>query len=74
MSPEPQIPEIKLNRDNLYREDTFTDRRVGTLRRLTPVDADGNTDNSRPVVFEGHASLMTPGGALPLQFLIEAAG
>jgi hypothetical protein len=27
----------------IYREETFTDRKVGTIRRLTPVTADGST-------------------------------
>lgn len=73
MPQDPQLPEIKLDPAHLYREETFTDRQAGTLRRLTPVDAQGRDDASRPVVYEGHASLMTPGGALPLQFQIDAA-
>ena len=34
----PQFPqtEIKMDVNNLYREETFTDNAVGTLRRLTP--------------------------------------
>jgi len=28
----------------VYREETFTDRKVGTIRRLTPVAADGTED------------------------------
>lgn len=67
-----QLPEIKLDSAHLYREETFTDRRAGTLRRLVPVDAQGGDDASRPVIYEGHASLMTPAGALPLQFEIDA--
>lgn len=73
MSQDQQLPEIKLDADGLYREDSYTDRRAGTLRRLQPVDSKGNDDASRPVIFEGQASLMTPGGALPLQFQIDAA-
>lgn len=76
MAPMPQdsqLPEIKLDPAQLYREETFTDRRAGTLRRLVPVDAQGRDDARRPVVYEGHASLMTPGGALPLQFGIDAS-
>ncbi len=69
---EQQLPDIRLDGEQLYREDNFTDRRVGTLRRLTPVTSDGSDDPSRSVVFEGQASLMTPGGALPLHFEIEA--
>jgi len=67
-----QLPEIKLDSAHLYREETYTDRRAGTLRRLVPVDTQGREDASRPVIYEGHASLMTPGGALPLQFQIDA--
>ena len=72
MPQDPQLPEIKLDPAHLYREETLTDRRAGTLRRLVPVDAQGRDDASRPVIYEGHASLMTPGGALPLQFEIDA--
>jgi hypothetical protein len=71
--PQDQLPDIKLDPAHLYREETFTDRQAGTLRRLVPVDAQGRDDASRPVVFEGHTSLMTPGGALPLQFQIDAS-
>lgn len=72
MAQDSQMPEIKLDPADLYREETFTDRRAGTLRRLVPVDAQGRDDASRPVIYEGHASLMTPAGALPLQFEIDA--
>jgi hypothetical protein len=57
----------------LYREDTFTDRKVGTIRRLTPVAADGAEDSARPVIFVGQAQVMTPMGAVPISFELEAA-
>lgn len=66
------LPEIRLDSSQLYREDTFTDRRVGTLRRLIPVTAEGADDPSRETLFEGQATLMTQAGALPLTFGIEA--
>ena len=66
------LPDIRLDTTQLFREDSFTDRRVGTLRRLVPVTADGADDPSRPVEFEGHATLMTQAGALPLNFAIDA--
>ena len=50
----------------IYREDTFTDRKVGTIRRLTPVSADGSEDSARPVLYVGQAQVMTPMGAVPL--------
>jgi len=56
----------------LYREDIFTDQRVGTIRRMTPVNADGADDPSRPVLFVGSATVMTPMGSLPLSFELDA--
>ena len=56
----------------IYREDTFTDRKVGTIRRLTPVTAEGATDAARPVIFVGQAQVMTPMGAIPISFDLEA--
>ena len=40
-------PEISMDATALTREDVFTDSRVGTIRKLTPVTVDGETDNSR---------------------------
>ena len=37
-----------MDSSQIYREETFTDRRVGTIRRLTPVTADGAVDAARP--------------------------
>jgi hypothetical protein len=66
------LPEIKFDTSALYREDTFTDRRAGTIRRMTPVTVDGAPDASRPVLFAGQTQLLTPGGVLPLVFEIPA--
>jgi len=57
----------------IYREETFTDRKVGTIRCLTPVAADGSADAARPVIFVGQAQVMTPMGALPISFELDAA-
>ncbi|MGC8519245.1 MAG: hypothetical protein ACP5P4_12080 [Steroidobacteraceae bacterium] len=62
------IPEIELDATNLYREEIFTDRRAGTLRRLTPVTPEGAADPSRAVQFSGQTQLLTPAGVLPLSF------
>lgn len=56
----------------VYLEETFTDRRVGTIRRLTPVTADGSPDATRPVLFVGQAQVMTPMGAVPISFDLDA--
>src|SRR5699024_2962661 len=47
------MPEIKLDADNMYREETFSDLKVGSVRRLIPVTADGSDDSSRSVRYEG---------------------
>ena len=73
MAQQPELPEIKLDATSLYREEIFTDRRAGTLRRMTPVKVDGSVDETRAVLFSGQTQLLTPGGVLPLGFDIEAA-
>lgn len=64
--------ELEMERKNLYLEEVFTDRRVGTIQRLTPVDGQGRPDQSRPVVYVGQTQLMSRMGALPLSFEIPA--
>lgn len=72
MAAQNDLPEIELDPRGLYREDVFTDRRAGSIRRLTPVSADGSPDPARPVLFSGQTQLLTPAGVLPLGFEIEA--
>jgi hypothetical protein len=55
----------------LYREEMFTDRKVGAIRRLTPVTSDGSVDAMRPVLFVGQAEIMTNMGPVPINFEIE---
>lgn len=62
----------QMSADSLYREDVFTDQRVGTIRRMTPVKSDGGDDPSRPLIFVGQATVMTPMGSLPLSFELPA--
>jgi len=56
----------------IYREESFTDRKVGTIRRLTPVSAAGVAEAARPVLFVGQAQVMTPMGTVPISFEIDA--
>ena len=70
---EPSTEDVRMNVEELYREEVITDRQVGTIQRLTPVTADGSDDPDRDVLYIGQASLMTPGGSLPLNFEIEAS-
>lgn len=72
-SEDPQnILDLKIDLQSLYREETFTDLGAATVRRLTPVTADGSPDLSRPAVYMGETSLMTQVGPIPLQFALEA--
>ena len=66
------LPEIQLDSSSLYREDIFTDRKAGTIRRLIPVTPDGAADSARAVLYSGQTQLLTPTGVLPLGFEIEA--
>ncbi len=65
--------QTEMDPKQMYREEIFTDRKLGTIRKLTPVGADGAIDAARPVIFSGQAQVMTPMGALPLSFDLEAA-
>jgi hypothetical protein len=64
--------QASMDATELYREEIFTDRRVGTIRRLTPVTVDGTPDAARPVIFVGQAQVMTPMGAVPISFELES--
>jgi hypothetical protein len=72
MAAQNDLPDIKLDAAGLYREEVFTDRRAGTIRRLTPITLEGSVDSARPVLFSGQTQLLTPAGVLPLVFEIEA--
>ena len=69
--PEPSN-ELKVDPNALYLEEIFTDRRVGTIRRLTPVKKDGQRDTARAVLYIGETQVLTPAGALPIGFDIGA--
>ena len=64
--------ELTVDTENLHREEVFTDLRAASIRRLTPVKADGSTDSGRDVVYIGETNIMTQMGPLPVQFPIEA--
>jgi hypothetical protein len=69
--PRPGI-EFKVDPANLYREEVFTDLKVATVRRLTPVQLDGSPDPSRPVLYIGQTSVLTQAGPLPVDAAIDA--
>ena len=64
--------EAKMDSTALYREEIITDRKVGTLRMMTPLRSDGTEDPSRPILYMGEAQIMTGAGPLPISFEIDA--
>jgi len=72
MATRPSANEPNIDPASLYLEEVFTDRRVGSIRRLTPVKGDGAPDPSRTVVYVGETQVMSTLGALPIVFEIEA--
>jgi hypothetical protein len=66
------LADLKLDERSLYREEVFTDLRVGSLKQLTPVTKDGSRDMGRPMVYVGETQLMSQVGPLPVQTRIEA--
>ncbi len=64
--------DFTVDRNNLYREDSITDLKVASIRRLIPVKPDGTEDKSRTPVFIGHTQLMSPDGPLPIQSQLAA--
>ena len=60
----------EFDKSDLYREDSFTDRKVGSIRQMTPVTESGEHDRARPIVFLGATQVMTGGGPVPLNFEI----
>jgi hypothetical protein len=72
MATKPESNDIKVDPDSLYLEEVFTDRRIGTIRRMTPVKKDGQRDTARAVLYVGETQVLTPAGALPIGFEIAA--
>jgi hypothetical protein len=63
---------LVMDGNNLYREESFTDMKVGAVRRLSPVTSDGAPDDSRAPIYYGHSQLMSPQGPLPVSCSIAA--
>jgi hypothetical protein len=70
--PDDRPTEPKMDSKSLYREEIITDRKVGTIRVLTPIKSDGSSDASRAITYIGEAQLLTSVGTLPINFEIEA--
>ncbi|MCF7818050.1 MAG: hypothetical protein K9M54_09225 [Kiritimatiellales bacterium] len=66
------LENIQIDGANLWKEEHFTDLKVGNIRKLTPIKLDGTEDESRTAVYSATTNIMTPGGALPISGEIEA--
>jgi hypothetical protein len=74
MNGQEQIQNINftIDKNTLFREESITDMKVGSIRRLIPVKPDGTTDTARNETFIGHTQLMSPEGPLPIQSELSA--
>jgi hypothetical protein len=64
--------DIQIDGENLWKEENFTDLKVGTIRKLTPIKIDGTDDEGREAIWSATTNIMTPNGALPISGEIEA--
>lgn len=67
------LEQLNVDRSNLYREESYTDLKVASLRQLVPITTDGDRDLGREVVFIAQTQLMSQMGPLPVQARIDAA-
>lgn len=61
-----------IDRNNLYREESFTDLKAGTIKKFVPIKSDGSPDPTRSPAFMGMTQIMSNAGPLPIQFMLEA--
>lgn len=64
--------DFTVDTNNLYREESLSDLKVASIRRMVPIKPDGSEDTTRASIFVGHTQIMTPEGPLPLQSRLEA--
>ncbi|MBN2712194.1 MAG: hypothetical protein JXR97_07115 [Planctomycetes bacterium] len=67
------IPDIPaFDADNLFRQETYTDLKIGSIQVLVPVKSDGSKDESRATMYIGSTQIMSQSGPIPVQADIEA--
>jgi hypothetical protein len=67
------LSDIKVDAQNLYREESFTDLKVASIRRLNPIKSDGSPDETRPAIYIGQTHIMSQMGPVPVQGEIDAS-
>lgn len=64
--------EFDVDRENLYKEESLTDLKAGSIRILKPIKLDGSADSSREEIYVAHTQIMSPQGMIPLQARLTA--
>ena len=67
------LNDIKVDVANLYREESYTDLKVASIRRLNPIKSDGSPDESRRPIYIGQTHIMSQMGPIPVQGEIDAS-
>jgi len=67
-----QIDDVQMDGENLYREETITDLRTGTIKILYPITKQGSPDADRPTMYICQTELMSNAGMIPVSAPIEA--
>ena len=66
------LKNLTMEGDRLYLEEVITDLAAGTIRRMTPIKADGSPDVSRETLYMGQAQVLSAMGPVPIQFELAA--
>ena len=66
------IDGMQVDADNLYREESITDLKVASIRRMIPIKKDGSEDPSRKTIYTGQAHIMSQMGPVPVSSEIDA--
>ena len=64
--------DFTIDKTNLHREESITDLKVCSIRRLVPIKPDGTEDKERTAIFIGNTQLMSPEGPVPIQAALTA--
>ena len=68
----PDQIDFTFDRKNLCLEESVTDLKVGAIRCLKPINADGTEDKTRTMIYVGHTQLQSPQGLVPIQAPLKA--
>jgi hypothetical protein len=66
------VGDLSVDASNLYREESYTDLKVASLRRLVPILVSGEPDPSREPRWIASTQLMSQVGPVPVSAIIEA--